>query len=54
MSSKFKLLALFFIGVGFLFPFDYTITIIVGVGFLIAFVVYGLFTIASPEFLEDE
>lgn len=54
MSSKLKLLALFFIGVALLFPFDYTITIILGVGFLIAFVVYGLFTIASPEFLEDE
>ncbi|MGH2907083.1 MAG: hypothetical protein ACRDKI_10000 [Solirubrobacterales bacterium] len=54
MSRKLKLLLLFVIGVGFLFPFDYPVTLALGVGFLVAFVVYGVFTIASPAFLEGD
>lgn len=41
--------ALFVLGAGLLFPFDSTITITLGVLFLLAFVVCGLFALASPE-----
>ncbi|MGB0873424.1 MAG: hypothetical protein ACPHCI_04415 [Solirubrobacterales bacterium] len=54
IGSKLKLLALFVIGVGLLFPFEYTITLILGVGFLLAFVVYGMFVVAEPDFLSGE
>ncbi len=40
---------LFVLGAGLLFPFDSTITITLGVLFLLAFVVCGLFALASPE-----
>ncbi len=43
----------FILGAGLLFPFDYTITILAGVLLLIAFVVCGLFLLASPERLKD-
>lgn len=45
--------ACFVLGAGLLFPFDLTITITAGVLFLIAFVVCGVFLLASPERLED-
>ncbi len=54
IGSKLKLLALFVIGVGLLFPFEYTITLILGVGFLLAFAVYGMFVIAEPGFLSGD
>lgn len=54
IGSKLKLLALFVIGVGLLFPFEYTSTLILGVGFLLAFAVYGMFVIAEPAFLSGE
>lgn len=41
--------ACFVLGAGLLFPFDSTITITLGVLFLLAFVVCGLFALASPE-----
>ena len=40
------------LGVALLFPFDATITLALGVAFLIAFVVCGVFLVATPEFLE--
>jgi hypothetical protein len=47
-------IACFVLGSGLLFPFDYTATIIAGVVLLIAFVVCGVFLVASPERLADE
>jgi hypothetical protein len=47
--------ACFVLGAGLLFPFDSTFTIIPGVLLLLAFVVCGVFVLASPERLgEDE
>lgn len=54
MSQKFKLVALFVIGVGLLFPFDHTLTLLSGVLFLVAFAVYGTFVVAEPEFLSRD
>jgi hypothetical protein len=42
-------IACFVIGAGLLFPFEATITIALGVAFLLAFVVCGVFLLASPE-----
>jgi hypothetical protein len=42
-------IACFLLGVGLLFPFDATITIALGVAFLLAFIVCGVFVLASPE-----
>ena len=43
----------FVLGAGLLFPFDHTLTITAGVLFLLAFVVCGVFLLASPERLRD-
>jgi hypothetical protein len=45
--------ACFALGAGLLFPFDYTVTIIAGVVLLVAFIVCGVFLLASPERLRD-
>lgn len=45
--------ACFILGAGLLFPFESTITIIAGVLLLVAFVVCGVFLLASPERLKD-
>ncbi|MCW3006648.1 MAG: hypothetical protein JWP17_1274 [Solirubrobacterales bacterium] len=42
---------LFVIGVLLMVPFDYWYTRLAGMGCLVAFVIVGLFVIASPEFL---
>ena len=39
----------FVLGVGLLFPFEYTVTIAAGVVLLFASVVCGVFLLASPE-----
>jgi hypothetical protein len=44
-------LAAFVLGVGLLVPFEETITLAAGVVLLFAFVVLGVFTIATPEYL---
>jgi hypothetical protein len=41
--------ACFVLGAGLLFPFDSTLTIAAGVVLLLAFVVCGVFALASPE-----
>jgi hypothetical protein len=46
-------IACFVLGAGLLFPFDHTLTIALGVGFLFAFVFCGVFVLASPERLND-
>ena len=43
----------FVLGAGLLFPFDHTLTILAGVLLLAAFVVCGVFVLASPERLAD-
>jgi hypothetical protein len=43
----------FVLGAGLLFPFEHTVTIAAGVFFLLAFVVCGVFLLASPERLDD-
>ncbi len=45
--------ACFVLGAGLLFPFDNTITITAGVVLLLAFVVCGVFALASPERLKE-
>ena len=42
-------IACFGLGAGLLFPFDKTFTIIPGVLLLLAFVVCGVFALATPE-----
>lgn len=54
MSGAIKAILLFVAGTALLFPFDYAITLLLGVVLLLAFVVYGVFTIASPEFLAED
>ena len=46
--------ACFVLGAGLLFPFDSTFTIIPGVLLLLAFVVCGVFALASPERLRGD
>lgn len=41
--------ACFVLGAGLLFPFEHTLTIAAGVAFLLAFIVCGVFLLASPE-----
>jgi hypothetical protein len=43
----------FVAGAGLLFPFDSTFTIVPGVLLLLAFVVCGVFAMASPDRLRD-
>ena len=43
--------ASFVLGAGLLVPFESTVTILLGVLFLVAFVVTGVFALASPEAL---
>jgi hypothetical protein len=43
----------FVLGTGLLFPFDHTATIAAGILLLLAFVVCGVFLLASPERLKD-
>ena len=51
-------IACFVLGAGLLFPFESTVTLLLGVLLLVAFVVTGVFVLASPEALardpEDE
>jgi hypothetical protein len=46
--------ACFVLGAGLLFPFKETYTILAGVLLLVAFVVCGVFVLASPEALARE
>lgn len=46
--------ACFVLGSGLLFPFEYTATIVAGVVLLIAFIVCGVFLVASPERLAGD
>jgi hypothetical protein len=45
--------ACFLLGAGLLFPFEHTVTIAAGVVLLFAFIVCGVFLLASPERLRD-
>jgi hypothetical protein len=47
-------IACFVLGAGLLFPFEHTVTIAAGVVLLLAFVVCGVFVLASPERLGRE
>jgi hypothetical protein len=46
--------AAFVIGVGLMVPFEATITRILGMTFLLAFIVGGVFVIAEPRFLSAD
>ena len=46
-------IACFALGAGLLFPFEHTLTIVAGVLLLFAFIVCGVFLLASPERLGD-
>ena len=47
-------LACLALGVALMIPFDHTITRILGVAALVAFVVTGVFALASPERLAED
>jgi hypothetical protein len=47
-------IACFVVGVALMIPFEATITRILGVAALFAFIVSGVFAIADPEHLADE
>jgi hypothetical protein len=47
-------IACFVLGAGLLFPFEHTVTIALGVVFLLAYVVCGVFVLASPERLNED
>jgi hypothetical protein len=47
-------IACFVLGAGLLFPFEHTITIAAGVVLLLAFIVCGVFVLASPERLRED
>jgi hypothetical protein len=51
MSARVRCLLLLVIGAALLVPFDNTFTLLGGIAFLLAGIVCGVFTIASPEFL---
>ncbi len=42
------------LGLGLMLPFTATITLALGVAFLVAFVICGVFLIAEPGFLEGD
>lgn len=42
------------LGVGLMVPFEATVTRILGVASLLAFIVLGVFTLASPELLGED
>jgi hypothetical protein len=44
----------FLLGVGLMIPFEATLTRVLGMAFLFAFIVGGLFLIAEPGFLADD
>jgi hypothetical protein len=47
-------LACFAIGAGLLLAFDKAVTLALGIALLLAFIVLGVFAIASPEYLARE
>ena len=49
-----RTLILFGLGAGFMFPFDYNVTLALGVAFFLAAIVSGVFAIATPEALAAE
>jgi hypothetical protein len=48
------LVAAFALGVGLMVPFEATITRILGMAFLLAFIAGGVFVIADPRFLSAD
>jgi hypothetical protein len=49
-----RALALFALGAALLVPFDYPVTLALGVLLLVAWIVVGVFAVASPERLADD
>jgi threonine/homoserine efflux transporter RhtA len=47
-------LALGLLGVLLLVPFEHSVTLVLGIGCLLAFVAWGVFLIATPEFLDGD
>jgi hypothetical protein len=52
--SKAALLVLLVLGLALMLPFEATLTRILGVTCLLAFIVLGVFLIAEPRFLVDD
>jgi hypothetical protein len=48
------LVAAFVLGVGLMVPFEAAITRVLGMAFLLAFIVVGVFVIADPRFLSAD
>jgi hypothetical protein len=42
------------LGLALMLPFEYTVTRLLGVIFMFAFIVVGVFAIANPDFLEGD
>lgn len=51
MSARMRFLLLFVVGAFLLVVFESTFTLFAGIVLLLAAIVYGVFTIASPAFL---
>jgi Ca2+/Na+ antiporter len=54
MNLRHATLVLFVLTLAFMLPFEYTITRVLGVICMVAFVVVGAFWIASPEHIEQD
>ena len=48
------LVAALALGIGLMIPFDATVTRVLGMAFLVTFIVGGVFTIAEPGFLSKD
>ena len=47
-------IALFAVGTALLVPFEHTVTLVLGILLLLAWIVVGVFAVASPERLADD
>jgi Ca2+/Na+ antiporter len=54
MSARVRFLLLFVVGAFLLVSFNNTFTLLAGIALLLAGIVYGVFTIASPAFLSAD
>jgi hypothetical protein len=54
MSARRAWLALAGLGVALLIPFEWPLTIVLGIGCLLGFVAWGTFLIATPDLLSRE
>lgn len=54
MTKPALFIALFVVGALTMFLFDHTLTLLLGMALQVAAIVFGVFTVATPEFLEGD